>query len=226
VVDEVLAVGDAEFQNKAIGKMQDISKGQGRTVLFVSHNLTSIQLLCPKSVLMKNGSIELIDETNKVIDYYTLNKEMNKDYDRKGSKKIVFTDYGLINYKVDLSEDLDIWFKVRCNELVGKVDFSFDILNENHEPIAHLSNQDDEFYISNLLLSGKEFEISSIIRNINLAPGNYFISLWAGDSYEWFDYIENCIKFTVNQGNKMILRPSAYDIHSKVVLSSNWKMLL
>ncbi|GEC73660.1 lipopolysaccharide transport system ATP-binding protein [Flavobacterium flevense] len=70
VIDEVLAVGDAEFQKKAIGKMQDISKGEGRTVLFVSHNMDSIMRLCSKSILLKNGRIIDYDITSKVIDNY------------------------------------------------------------------------------------------------------------------------------------------------------------
>ena len=57
VVDEVLAVGDAEFQKKAIGKMKDVSKGDGRTVLFVSHNMTSVKSLCNKGILLENGQI-------------------------------------------------------------------------------------------------------------------------------------------------------------------------
>lgn len=60
VVDEVLAVGDAEFQKKAIGKMQDVSKGEGRTVLFVSHNMTSIKALCKRGIILRNGL--LIDD--------------------------------------------------------------------------------------------------------------------------------------------------------------------
>ena len=58
VVDEVLAVGDAEFQKKAIGKMQDVSKGEGRTVLFVSHNMTSAKNLCKTGALLKDGNVE------------------------------------------------------------------------------------------------------------------------------------------------------------------------
>ena len=58
VVDEVLAVGDAEFQKKAIGKMQDISSGKGRTVLFVSHNMSSIKALCNKSLVLRNGTMD------------------------------------------------------------------------------------------------------------------------------------------------------------------------
>lgn len=67
VVDEVLAVGDAEFQKKAIGKMQDISRGQGKTVLFVSHNLKSIQKLCTTAFVLKNGFIEFEGNVNMAI---------------------------------------------------------------------------------------------------------------------------------------------------------------
>src|SRR5690606_18640437 len=57
VVDEVLAVGDAEFQKKAIGKMQDLSTGEGRTVLFVSHNMASVKSLCTRGILLENGKL-------------------------------------------------------------------------------------------------------------------------------------------------------------------------
>ena len=70
VVDEVLAVGDAEFQKKAIGKMQDVSKGEGRTVLFVSHNMASIKQLCSRGVLLKNGSVEYTGNINETVAYY------------------------------------------------------------------------------------------------------------------------------------------------------------
>ena len=70
IVDEVLAVGDAEFQKKAIGKMQDVSKGEGRTVLFVSHNMTAVKNLCKTGVLLKNGSVDFAGNINDVVDYY------------------------------------------------------------------------------------------------------------------------------------------------------------
>lgn len=70
VVDEVLAVGDAEFQKKAIGKMQDVSKGEGRTVLFVSHNMASIKKLCNRGVLLEQGRVKMIGEINEVVDEY------------------------------------------------------------------------------------------------------------------------------------------------------------
>ena len=70
VVDEVLAVGDAEFQKKAIGKMQDVSKGEGRTVLFVSHNMASVKQLCKSGVLLENGSVKYIGGIQETINYY------------------------------------------------------------------------------------------------------------------------------------------------------------
>ncbi len=70
VVDEVLAVGDAEFQKKAIGKMQDVSRNEGRTVLFVSHNMAAVQNLCSKAVLLRDGTIDYHEKVQKVIDRY------------------------------------------------------------------------------------------------------------------------------------------------------------
>ena len=70
IVDEVLAVGDAEFQKKAIGKMEDVSSGQGRTVLFVSHNMKAVSAMCSRTLLMQDGSITFNGNTDEAIDRY------------------------------------------------------------------------------------------------------------------------------------------------------------
>ena len=70
VVDEVLAVGDAEFQKKAIGKMQDVSKGQGRTVLFVSHNMAAVRSLCQKGVVLRDGMTAFIGTVDEAVNHY------------------------------------------------------------------------------------------------------------------------------------------------------------
>ena len=70
VVDEVLAVGDAEFQKKAIGKMQDVSRGEGRTVLFVSHNMASVRKLCSRGILLENGRIKQLGDVDSIVDSY------------------------------------------------------------------------------------------------------------------------------------------------------------
>lgn len=97
VVDEVLAVGDAEFQKKAIGKMQDVSKGEGRTVLFVSHNMASIRALCKMGVLLEKGRIKYIGGIGETIDQYLLSN--------RGSEEFVTTDgiFRIINKDIHVS---------------------------------------------------------------------------------------------------------------------------
>lgn len=90
-VDEVLAVGDAEFQKKAIGKMQDVSQGEGRTVLFVSHNMASIRQLCHTGVLLENGMVKRIGKINDIVDLYleqeTLRGEVNNEWEMTSAPK-------------------------------------------------------------------------------------------------------------------------------------------
>jgi lipopolysaccharide transport system ATP-binding protein len=70
LIDEVLAVGDAEFQKKCLGKMEEITKEDGRTIIFVSHNLNAIRSICPKAILLSRGKVEMVGETNEVINHY------------------------------------------------------------------------------------------------------------------------------------------------------------
>ena len=78
VVDEVLAVGDAEFQKKAIGKMQDVSKGEGRTVLFVSHNMAAVRSLCTRGVMLKNGMVDFMGSIPDTLDHYLKKDETDQ----------------------------------------------------------------------------------------------------------------------------------------------------
>ncbi|RXR33090.1 ABC transporter ATP-binding protein [Flavobacterium piscinae] len=94
VVDEVLAVGDAEFQKKAIGKMQDISKTDGRTVLFVSHNMAAVKSLCTKGIVLEHGGITFSGTSDDAINYYLENSykkseiKLSERIDRKGNQKL------------------------------------------------------------------------------------------------------------------------------------------
>lgn len=79
IVDEVLAVGDAQFQKKCLGKMEEVSKGHGRTVLFVSHNMGVITQLCPSAILLNKGKVEYIGESNAAIaKYISLNANLDQ----------------------------------------------------------------------------------------------------------------------------------------------------
>jgi lipopolysaccharide transport system ATP-binding protein len=78
IVDEVLAVGDAEFQKKCLGKMGEVSKGEGRTVLFVSHNLVSMQSLCDKGIVLENGVVSFNGNIKESVEFYLENKALIK----------------------------------------------------------------------------------------------------------------------------------------------------
>ena len=97
IVDEVLAVGDAEFQKKCLGKMGEVSKGEGRTVLFVSHNMDSILSFCDSSLLLENGHLKMHANSNTVISHYLTSTCINKN---KGNLSI-HTERGLINVTID-----------------------------------------------------------------------------------------------------------------------------
>lgn len=107
VVDEVLAVGDAEFQKKAIGKMQDISKSEGRTVLFVSHNMAAVKSLCTKGIVLEHGKIVFDGDSNAAVDFYLTNdsNKVNTDLlsrtDRRGSGELKFSSVQLLDKKGD-----------------------------------------------------------------------------------------------------------------------------
>ena len=79
VVDEVLAVGDADFQKKAIGKMQDVSTGQGRTVLFVSHNMAAVRSLCQKGVVLRDGMTDFIGTVDDAVNHYLVSSTPQAD---------------------------------------------------------------------------------------------------------------------------------------------------
>ncbi len=107
VVDEVLAVGDVEFQKKAIGKMQDISNTSGRTVLFVSHNMASIQNLCTSAIMLNNGGIAIEGTVDEVIAEYLKSSSKIQssnltNLERKGNGVFQFVGYKImdLNYKL------------------------------------------------------------------------------------------------------------------------------
>ena len=84
IVDEVLAVGDAEFQKKCLGKMGDISKGEGRTVLFVSHNMAAVKSLCTRGILLENGKVVFDGNSKETISRYYRNENYNVDSKQVG----------------------------------------------------------------------------------------------------------------------------------------------
>lgn len=173
VVDEVLAVGDAEFQKKAIGKMQDVSKGEGRTVLFVSHNMASIKQLCNNSVLLSNGLIDAVGETSEIVNKYIqsnvsfVSQDLSQG-DRQGSGVVKFNKVYVTNDKGDVVDTV----------LTGqRVTFNFELYatKESEIDIGFSFFTPDNTMISNLYSSfqGRYFQLSAGITTIQCQVDNF-----------------------------------------------------
>ena len=164
VVDEVLAVGDAEFQKKAIGKMQDISHGGGRTVLFVSHNMTAVKKLCKNGIVLKNGMIEHVGTADECVDFYSKTNiaELN---DHAAQEQLIhakgllgefeYLDVRMLNdvYNVSTEEpiELEVTFR-RNNSSIDKCQLGVLARNENddliwasYSPVTALPDNKDVF---------------------------------------------------------------------------------
>ena len=152
IVDEVLAVGDAEFQKKALGKMGDMSKSEGRTVLIVSHSMGVLAQLCEKAILLNHGNIIKQDYTNEIINYYLRNSTKNEhgyiatniDRDMAIAEAFTQNESGLKTISFTHLQKIEIVTKIQVNKWIKdaelrlvfkdvykKVIFVFDIpLNE------------------------------------------------------------------------------------------------
>lgn len=132
IVDEVLAVGDAEFQKKALGKMQDVSTKEGRTVLFVSHNMATIQNLCTKAILMQHGTVTAIGPTEEIVSQYIRSSQIDFNtslldrMDRSGSGLVKFADFRVED---DTQQPLDCIIPGKAARLI------FKLVKQTPEPI-------------------------------------------------------------------------------------------
>ena len=172
VVDEVLAVGDAEFQKKAIGKMQDVSRGEGRTVLFVSHNMGSIAQLCTTGVLLSNGQISYLGNISECISRYisdgnsiSVFNSPNVDNDMF-LKRVAFIDMqDQLTTDYAYNSPIRISFEIGVNKFIKDATLSFTVYDTNQSPLftAHLT-----------LESGLSKIIAEIPKEF-LLPNNYYI---------------------------------------------------
>jgi lipopolysaccharide transport system ATP-binding protein len=228
VVDEVLAVGDAEFQKKALGKMQSVSRS-GRTVLFVSHNLNAVEQLCTSAVLIQQGTVKMHGAVPDIISAYKQSILGQEEIRRYGTSQVEFLKYRTNNSsgtkcnEFCLGEDIEIMARLRFNEDVDLTDLSIDIRNEANEFISHVTNMDDSFHLQKHL-KGDEREVRITVKNFSLAPGTYQLSLWLGNNYGTFDYHENCMTVNIKQGDQFIRRIHPFDRRSKAVLQSEWRL--
>lgn len=182
VVDEVLAVGDAEFQKKAIGKMQDISREGGRTVLFVSHNMAAVKSLCTRGILIKNGKVEIEDNINVVIDAYLKNNNQDMirewslkdapgcDFLKVRSIKVCNTN-NEITLNHSISEDIKITFTYEIVQDNQCFTHGFNLFNDQN--IHILSSHDKDSETINTPLKIGIYNKSITIPGNFLAEGGY-----------------------------------------------------
>ena len=128
IVDEVLAVGDAEFQKKCLGKMGEISQGEGRTVLFVSHNMAAVKSLCNRGIVLENGLVSLNGEVDSAIDYYLKgeNDNIHRKFFNNGPKSSFLS---LLEVKV-----VDKNNHIKQNHTISSdiiIEFSYQITQDN-----------------------------------------------------------------------------------------------
>tara|TARA_R110002073_G_scaffold128999_1_gene274967 strand:+ start:17288 stop:18544 length:1257 start_codon:yes stop_codon:yes gene_type:complete len=201
VVDEVLAVGDLEFQKKAIGKMKDISKSDGRTVLFVSHNMAAVKLLCTKAMVLNNGNLIFngkVDEAlvrYKELSSFSLSHDQEKEFENEHIK-LEFVNIQPIKGEIiciDSGIDLSIKF---LNKTEGaNLDCTLEIVNEDEVIIYHrgiLEFADNDSKKGN-------YYLNATIPAFLLNSGTYRVNLIFGKdrSYLLLD-AQNIVSFEIN----------------------------
>jgi lipopolysaccharide transport system ATP-binding protein len=204
IVDEVLAVGDVEFQKKCLGKMQDITKGEGRTILFVSHNLAAVENFCEKSILIEKGKLKMFGQTNAIIQEYLNSVSLNgtvklKDNtERKGNGQLRFIDYTFeqsnkicdSNLEALVDLQIKIEFKVEDIENVKNIKIDLGINDMYEQRIALLST---DLIIHNT----KNSSVVFLIKDFPLAPGSYNCTLFSTVNGEIADWVSNIMQFNV-----------------------------
>lgn len=157
IVDEVLAVGDAEFQKKCLGKMGEVTKGEGRTILFVSHNMASIKALCKSGILLESGKLKKVGNMSSVIDSYFLDKIDETDGKRTNipeDTKGYFTSWnikGKDNFAIESDESETISFEFEAKETLTNCELGLVIRNNEGSIILGCNSRDyggDYFNIS------------------------------------------------------------------------------
>ena len=243
VVDEVLTVGDAEFQKKAIGKMKDVSQGEGRTVLFVSHNMAAVRKLCNKGVLLQNGRLHFQGMTDDVINEYMKSSldafadvplsDMPRGMKTNGLVRFIGIDF-LDKDNLPIQPHCGRFLRIRLR-LVVKTEYvkscyiSVGFRNVYGDPLMTFPSDMtiDDFSLT----QGKHFAILDIPK-LPLTAGTYRVGLWCEvrnsiSSISCADYIDNTIKIEVNDDDffnrgKLI----ASHLCGKIVLCDhNWTIL-
>ena len=185
VVDEVLAVGDAEFQKKAIGKMKDVSQGQGRTVLFVSHNMTSVKSLCHTGILLENGMIKEMGLIDPIVSHYLRGNSEIDNYKKweepvykKGGFELLEIGIrkkgGSWTDVMRVDDELELITRYRLTEAKDSFWLAFHMKNEQGEKIFAFEPTPDQIKVR------KE---NGVYEQVCRIPANFFN--WGGFSIDF-----------------------------------------
>jgi lipopolysaccharide transport system ATP-binding protein len=235
VIDEVLAVGDTQFQKKCLGKMEDVSKNDGRTVLFVSHNIAAIKTLTSKVLYLKKGMMtESIGSTNMMIDKYmkdsiNLSADSNVIYPhRRGNRNPLATIESIeinnkenIFSKIGVHENITIILKLVATRQIFGVVANFVIKNAEGEIVTTIASYDSGKCFD--LKEGNNFISLNIVKN-NFSPGKYFSTFGIAPCNEGlsYDVLVDYPLFEIINDGKIITwldRPFGYFISSNLVWS-------
>ncbi len=182
LVDEVLAVGDAEFQKKCLGKMDDVSKKEGRTVLFVSHNMATVRNLCDRCILLEDGRIAIEASTEKAIEHYLhLNNanvfnDLGETARRAGTQDVVFTSFHIDSKgktgvsSVFTGDDVEFVFVLKNRSEKRKtVDLGFSLHGALEEKIFVLySSYQDRLFT---MKPGEKMRVRCMLKDLSVSPG-------------------------------------------------------
>jgi len=216
IIDEVLAVGDAEFQKKCLGKMEEVGK-EGRTVLFVSHNVATITQLCTKAIYMVKGKIDCIGGVNSVVSKYLMTDvksngsiKLISENRQMPKKPLFFRELKIINRENNCSSEIDVRYSFTISLIyevtipLKNVELSIRIETDEGVSVltTHQSNCDVEAFSSrNIGIHEALIEIPPMF----LAPGNYVITIIAHEPMvQFYDLHEHILTFNINEtGTKL-----------------------
>jgi lipopolysaccharide transport system ATP-binding protein len=189
VVDEVLAVGDAEFQKKCLGKMEDVSKGEGRTVLFVSHNMAAVQSLCLHTMLLENGRLTTFGRTSEMINEYMTKGISNIRY---------YPENHVIRMIEAVQEARSIIIKAIFNAPVHikYPNVGFSISDKMGNVLFGTDSK-----IAQAVFDQLDYNSGTIIAHISspvLLDGIYYVSFWFGDMHQIFFDETNCVQLEIS----------------------------
>jgi lipopolysaccharide transport system ATP-binding protein len=199
IIDEVLAVGDAEFQKKCLGKMGDVSKSEGRTVLFVSHNMIAINELCTSGILLENGMVALKSSSKEVVDRYllkpfALQSEVDLITDpsvRRGNGEARFVEI-IINEnqpEIDPTEEFSVRFKIKLFKPIEELSFVISVKGQNNESITSvpLTKVEDQLIDLNVIYE-YELKIPANTFRSGLFPVYFWIGKKGNNQLENYHY--------------------------------------